>query len=194
MNCPGYRCLAANTPDSTSRQADNSISCWKGFLCARSSSGVSWAVRKRRPQPAAASSWAARGYFHIFSFPYIGVFSHGIYHPSFPRGIGFVLPNPTSDTTMPCERLRDVTRGRDRVACAEEDGTKKSLKAAGSDGSQQRGCSSVAAWLNPGPGWLGLCAHERLQKKNQKTLSTNYSSKPQSEIFAGKRPGTEVRM
>lgn len=109
VNCPGSRCLAANTPDPASRQADNSISCWKGFLCARSSSGVSWAVRKPRPQPAAASSWAARGYFHIFSFPYTGVFSHGIYHPSFPRGIGFVLPNPTSDTTTPCERLRDVT-------------------------------------------------------------------------------------
>lgn len=82
-------------------------------------------------------------------------------------GLGLSFPIPPLITTTPCEGLRDVTRGRDRVACAEEDGTKKSLKAAGSDGSQQWGCSSVAAWLNLGPGWLGLCAHERLQKKNQ---------------------------
>ncbi|KAI1236959.1 hypothetical protein IHE44_0014177 [Lamprotornis superbus] len=61
------------------------------------------------------------------------------------QGIEIVLPNPTSDATTPCERLRDVTKGRHRVACAEEDESKKSLKAAESDGSQQWDFSSMAA-------------------------------------------------
>lgn len=120
------------------------------------------------------------------------IFSYFLFHTqeSFPMafitphsqgGLGLSFPIPPLITTTPCEGLRDVTRGRDRVACAEEDGTKKSLKAAGSDGSQQRGCSSVAAWLNPGPGWLGLCAHERLQKKPKKpsaqTIPANHKAK-----------------
>lgn len=66
MNSPGDRFLTANTPDSLKREADNSISCWKGFLCAWSLSGVSWAVGKPRSQIAAVSLWAAHGCTYIF--------------------------------------------------------------------------------------------------------------------------------
>lgn len=142
MNSPGDRLLTANKPDSLKREADNSISCWKGFLCAWSSSGVSWSVGKPRPQTAAVSSWAAHGCTYIFHTQ--ESFLMAFITPNW-NWVEIVLPNPTSDATTPCERLRDVTTGRDRVACAEEDESKKPLKAAGSDGFRQWDFSSMAA-------------------------------------------------
>lgn len=146
MNSLGDRFLTANRSDSLKREADNSISCWKGFFVL--GVHVVWA-RKSRPQTEAVSSWPAHGCIYIFFFIHVNLFWWYL-SPLIPKGIETVLPNPTFDATMPCERLKDVTKGRDRVARAEEDESKKSLKAGGSDGSQQWDFSSMAAHI---PTW-----------------------------------------
>lgn len=87
------------------------------------------------------------------SFSYIGGFLNNIYHTVHPNSQGdwldlsFPIP-PLHETQMPCETWRDVPTGRDKLSCAKQKETKKSLNAAGSaagDSFRQQGCSSVAA-------------------------------------------------